>query len=131
MQCFLFVGSITLSLISILAAAKKNPSCAKHLTFFIYTVIVIYGYVEISIYYYIAIYYYVINICNIRILLYSGIVLFTGLLAKILKENNILQVQINAEHLRKRYKRVLYRKKRTQMVTTKEFLPISKPFSVL
>ena len=35
----------------------------------------------------------------------------TGLLAKILKENNILQVQINAEHLRKRYKRVLYRKK--------------------
>ena len=38
--------------------------------------------------------------------------LLTGLLAKILKENNILQVQINAEHLRKRYKRVLYRKKK-------------------
>ena len=28
--------------------------------------------------------------------------LVTGLLAKILKENNILQVQINIEHLRKR-----------------------------
>ena len=38
--------------------------------------------------------------------------LITGLLAEILKENNILQVQINAEHLRKRYKRVLYRKEK-------------------
>ena len=38
--------------------------------------------------------------------------ILTGLLAKILKENNILQVQINAEHLRKRYKRVLYKKKK-------------------
>ena len=45
----------------------------------VYGDIVIYGYVEISIYYYIAIYYYVINICNIRILLYSGIVLYSNI----------------------------------------------------
>ena len=57
-------------------------------------------------------------------------IVFTELLAKILKENNIVQVQINAEHLRKICKRVLYRKQRMQMVTTKEFLRISKPFSV-
>ena len=42
----------------------------------------------------------------------SPLTYITGLLAKILKENNILQVQINAEHLRKIYKRVFIQEKK-------------------
>ena len=45
----------------------------------------------------------------------------TELLAKILKENNVLQVQINAEHLRKRFKRVLYCKKERRWSQQKNF----------